>query len=966
MSRHIDGQSSLFSLFRELENSISYLTHPWSIAELKLTTSEITCISRTVNELSESKLCNFIIESNQASEEATSLQMLGLLLLCLWAENVRKSGTEGSVWPVARKTISDSSPLNSYLFLSNGQPTVEAKELIEKTVTVFNLRNVIDIEGTHEYFETIKLQFGFTYRGAKKRLAEWLVNLGRPHAVQYLLGEMGISELASDSFSGMWNILTQYRRGLITDEECSSSLRRSSWIKDSWIEELLKSAKARIATLGTVPGESSECIPEEDEEESPVEKIYLDWNGTSKPRIIIRLNKEVILDEITGLDINELSFMLDGAKRAQWRKQRNGEWSGKEAFYTDSSSGENPLPLSLTVKSSSGITVKEWNLSDSGLSDDTMVFDLDRDRMIRTGFESIEQTGRYALLYDSDACLLNAEPIAESTLSGSKMKVVMLSSPISENVCIEFNDFVLWQPVKQKFETLEKISISISSLDENISRIGDKKILCVKGVPTSAEKVRLLIGKRVFECKSAGADWTTLDSVFLSSEFLLKISRVMVQYENDGLKSSRIPRILVPVAGVIARMDSGDGKYSFHEVKNSLNKSSPIVDVYILSPGQEKKRVVEGGSQIGFLKYNRMRLSKFNGHGGEVRVKGSSYGDCNTGVIVHDTGIVGKYIPAMLGCNGKLYLNEEKERLDDVNDEYEVYVWEEHRDGSRVRRILKDKIKRKNVFEYEVADNSFPICLAVTYEGEWLGSFVDEQRLCGYFSKKDFSLSEEEHTLIRWFRAPILKDMLFSSYSEVVGNQPRRFLKIWDKKSEVSLPESLNPHRSIDGIPSILRRFLWLDFPEVKFEEIVDIYVKSKNAWKQKDELHHLLEKLSSISPIALWYSFKMMHRTKPEATREYSLKYYLRQINSTSNANDAIRRYKDLLFKLADRTGRHAEDIENASDCFVAGIGVRQNMKPDYDTDLIREVGENILGRQYLAALVSKEWLRLSSGGDF
>lgn len=46
-----------------------------------------------------------------------------------------------------------------------------------------NLRNLIDCSGRQEYVDTVRMQFGFTLRGARKRLPDWLAGLGRPVAV---------------------------------------------------------------------------------------------------------------------------------------------------------------------------------------------------------------------------------------------------------------------------------------------------------------------------------------------------------------------------------------------------------------------------------------------------------------------------------------------------------------------------------------------------------------------------------------------------------------------------------------------------------------------------------------------------------------------------------------------------------------------------------------------------------------
>ena len=95
----------------------------------------------------------------------------------------------------------------------------------------------MDIEGTQQWFVTIKLQFGFTRRGAKNRLAEWLVGLGRPIAVEYLNGEPEFPELSSSSFQSLWRVLRQYRQDLIEEVEARNTLQQNPWIKPHWIHD---------------------------------------------------------------------------------------------------------------------------------------------------------------------------------------------------------------------------------------------------------------------------------------------------------------------------------------------------------------------------------------------------------------------------------------------------------------------------------------------------------------------------------------------------------------------------------------------------------------------------------------------------------------------------------------------------------------------------------------------------------
>ena len=158
----------------------------------------------------------------------------------VWAPNFAERKVRRTpVWPTMRRVIPESHVFRDDLFFPNGQPSQLLKNAITDAVRLLNLRHAFDIEGTQQWYTTIKLQFGFTYRGAKARLAEWLVGLGPPHAVHYLTGDAGFRELASNSFRGLWVTLGQYRQGLLEDSETRQALLKSPWVKEHWIDDLL-------------------------------------------------------------------------------------------------------------------------------------------------------------------------------------------------------------------------------------------------------------------------------------------------------------------------------------------------------------------------------------------------------------------------------------------------------------------------------------------------------------------------------------------------------------------------------------------------------------------------------------------------------------------------------------------------------------------------------------------------------
>jgi hypothetical protein len=173
---------------------------------------------------------------------ASEREMFGALLLILASEVCRENSNEDSVWPAVTSVVQPDKRFLSPLFVG-GQPTTACKMALAAGAGRLKLRNLIDRYGAQEYFDTLKLQFGFTRRGAARRLPEWLDGLGLPIAVRVLTGvELEFGDLRSSSFNVLWKALDDFRRSRISVEEISALLQTSPWIRPQWAPELIRAA----------------------------------------------------------------------------------------------------------------------------------------------------------------------------------------------------------------------------------------------------------------------------------------------------------------------------------------------------------------------------------------------------------------------------------------------------------------------------------------------------------------------------------------------------------------------------------------------------------------------------------------------------------------------------------------------------------------------------------------------------
>lgn len=175
-STHANVASNLFSKLLKKRQSLQ--STRWSISELQINSLDL-------QELVEWLKAPEQFEINEAfergwsktldpSRQYTNKVVVGLLLHALYAETVRRDGTEGSYWSCVYQRLPWKESNRHHLFQYNGQPSPFHRELLENSAQALKLRHTFGIDGVQNWFSTGFLQFGFTHQGFKRRLGEWL------------------------------------------------------------------------------------------------------------------------------------------------------------------------------------------------------------------------------------------------------------------------------------------------------------------------------------------------------------------------------------------------------------------------------------------------------------------------------------------------------------------------------------------------------------------------------------------------------------------------------------------------------------------------------------------------------------------------------------------------------------------------------------------------------------------------
>lgn len=299
----------------------------WSVAELKISFPELQELvgwlqSAEQYEINETHDRGWS-KALDPSSRYTNKVVVGLLLHIIYAESVRRYGTEGSYWSCVYNQLPWKESNRRHLFIHNGQPSSFHREILENSAQALKMRHTFGIDGVQQWFSTGFLQFGFTYGGFKRRLGEWLAGYHTStNAIEALTHDR---ELRSDSFASLWGNLSRYRLGQLTDAQLENRIKDSCWILNEWVSDLKLAAKQKLH-LGTQLGrrEGSDTDPEF------LSNPALAFSNTGQPEFNFRLTGLIELP----LTADRYTLTIDEQPKLDLIRQNDGGYDpiGDEDF----------------------------------------------------------------------------------------------------------------------------------------------------------------------------------------------------------------------------------------------------------------------------------------------------------------------------------------------------------------------------------------------------------------------------------------------------------------------------------------------------------------------------------------------------------------------------------------------------------------------------------------------------------
>lgn len=966
----------LEQVFEPLHDAGMRFDRPWSISELRLEVAELNWLHAWFGALRPENAQHWVISASlnrfQSGTCATYRQMFGALLVCLGSEVCREENREDSVWPKIRCILPKSSLLQKELFLVNGQPSMLTKEMIIDAVRALNLRHAMDLEGTQQWFITIKLQFGFTFLGAKNRLAEWLVNLGRPHAVQYLNGDVPTEELPSSSFKSLWQALTQYRRGLIGEEEAREVVKSSPWVRSSWVDEILRESTSRIESLGVGDWDAEGRAPIGDVIEEtlfhPVTHVHLDWPSGGEPRVALTLDKSSIEEQAVA---PEIDIFVDNKRICRWLRQSNDTYSGNPSFFSEPDSNKkspNLTPKTLTLSSRAGDYVVECDLAESGLADDVLVFDLDKLSLVRTAYESITADHHYAIVCDKRCSVEGVQPIETFQRNGVSRKALRLPTPLDKNFKVILEGFVLWQPVSQTGEVNSVPAPILTNGGSLPARLNDRVSLIVANLPEEADSVRLLIHNKTYDLHKRDKDmWATTSEVTLTPELASRQRIVRVRYSGGGRSITLRPKLEFNlVAAAIARpdgrQDSSTTRLTPLVTGDEVNRSTAGARLHVWTPKRDTSPYVyEGTCRLARARHGRVGLSYALGYGAALGV--STDGEFHPfGVQFVDHGRVENFSPPLFGSCATLELSIPCEPSEAGESGYSLWYWSEQGYAKiRLARLPTACIldtSSNHVWKIEI--DGFPLAIALAWKGCWLGAWWDLERVSACIESRS-ELSDGEFGTLKWLRLPMLHPRVVEAFTSKVLRNPCSFLRAW--LTDTSLSDGLLPHDHLPGADFVARSMLWSRFPVSHARDAISILTRWDGNLTKPERCIAQIQELSSVSPMLVWKNLERFLKHDASGTLQLLRGYLCTGLGLPANTTN--QRMKERLRYLSERAANFASlEPDHLSDLVDGWIKSMHKSTWQPDESSASDLGrfaESPSGRQYIAMDICAYWLSLS-----
>jgi hypothetical protein len=876
---------------------------------------------------------------------ASRQEMFGALLLILASEVCRGNSNEDSVWPAVTAVLKADKVSFPALFVA-GQPTTACKRALAAGARRLNMRNLIDRYGAQEYFDTLKLQFGFTRPGAARRLPEWLDGVGPPIAVRILTGaEPEYEDLRSSTFTSLWNALQDFRLNRVSGEYTSALIERSPWIRPDWALGLMAAAKLR-------PTRSPALLDAQEILDRPNERVcemLLRWDYPSKPQLSLRLNEERIC-EILG-ESDTAIFAIDGRVVDRWTAQENGGWRGRRELPCQPPGAKDNLRPKLLSISSAGSLLEEIDLFEMGTGEPLLVFDLKLGTPVNLT-SRLDPSRDYALICDTDLSV----PSAAQCLKLKDRSAYWLASPWDRDVQVVCGGAQYWQPRIEQREPPLTIRLTLQSLPGEIAEIGSDCCVSLTGVPEDATVVSLIAGESSYSMTRNGAAWQTSSPLRITLGMALGEERVRIRVSGPSCARTVTPKFSLSLRG-IACFESesntdAEPKWTPLDRHRPLNRADGSGRARVFTETAQSQ-LFEGSRFVGKISPRALQLRDLCGWGSALIIRAERQPDTILVESVVDYGR-GKFLPPLF--NGKTAACLSWRTSTCPSNGHQILVWSDLFQGPR--RFGADEISsQQDDTLWKLPGLGSVAALAVAYKGVRIASYWHTQLTIDALRN---ARSSALFPLLRWLKVPILNSSFRAPMEEAALQAPAELVRGWLRAE--TLQYGLVHQHAEQGLDAVIRELLWnhADRNEARAERLARAFPGDSETRSDGEDFKSLLWRLGDICP-SLSYNLAK-HKLRGDKYRKYARAVAAAMLQLPADCLQLRDRLTAACRDCANLIGIAPEALEAHVNAFGDHLDNQASNYKQAEADL-RRLGETLRGRQLLTASLL---LRLAETGGY
>jgi hypothetical protein len=931
----IHPSMELEEVFLHLVTRFETLPYPRSVAEARITAAETDALSRWFSQQwgRPRMWCEDTFQSNLSNGIfASSQEMFGALLLVLASEVCRTSSNEDSVWPAVTAVLIADTVSFSALFVG-GQPTTACKNAFAAGSRRLRLRNLIDRYGAQEYFDTLKLQFGFTRRGSVRKLPQWLDGLGLPIAVKILTGvELEYGDLRSSSFTDLWKALQDFRHNRISEECTSLLLQASPWIRPEWTPDLMAAAKLRTPRPQT-PSDAPEAL---DHLNEAVCEMHLRWEYPSKPQLFLRLNEELIY-EILG-ESDAALFTIDGQKVDRWKAQDGGGWYGMRELPCQPQGAKPNLRPRLLSISSEGKLLHEIDLFEMGMGEPLLAFDLKLGTQVSLA-SRFDPSRDYALICDLDLSIPDA-------MQPSKLKdrtAYRLAGPWRADLRVVCDGTDYWRPRIEQREPLQPIHVTMESLPGEAAEIGSACHVNVIGVPEDATGVSLVAGSSSYSMTREGAVWQTSRPLQITLGMALGEERVRIRLSSPSHARTVTPKSFLNLRGIASFETESNGdeepKWTLLNRRRPLNRADGDGRARVFAD-KTRSQLFEGSRFVGKIS-RALPLRDLCGWGAQLIVRSEQQPETILVESVEDHGR-GRFLPPLFKGQTDAFLSWRAPTP--PSNGHQILVWSDF--FQEPRRLRANEISsQKEDALWKLPGLGSVAAMAVAYKGVRIAShWVTEPTINALREARSPSL----FALFRWLKLPILNSSFRAPMQESVVQAPAEFVTGW--LGVGALPCGLVHSQAEHGLDAVIREFLWnhIDRNETRMERLGRAFPSEATGQSEAESFRSSLSRLGEICP-SLSYNLASK-KLRSEKYRKYVRAVAAALLHQPADCPQLQDKLGTARRDCASLLGIAPEALDANVNAFAAHLDSQPSNYKQMEPDL-RRLGETSSGRQFITA---------------